>query len=203
MDTEALIKLNELKEQGFITQEEFEQQKKLLLTTTTHNLPDTKKNKGTILGDIKSVLIGIFLLFIAYKMWCAQKEVDSDYYKHQYGYDIRDGSENNKYQGKGIRFACDETSMRKAQDLINKSFPNWNDSLRLSNPVTAKQSEKWLKCKANSNFREFPTMSYELTDQSDGTILISTNPIYDKINEELDKFDSDLDSFSPDSEDAF
>ena len=81
-----------------------------------------------------------------------------------------------------VNFACDETTMQEAQDLINESFPNWHGALRLNNPVTVEQSENHLKCRANSNLKDFPTMSYELDKQPNGEILIQANPVSDAID---------------------
>lgn len=109
-----------------------------------------------------------------------------------------------------MNFACDESSMQEAQDLINNTYTNWNGTLRLSNPVLVEQSDTHLKCRANTNFRELEKVTYELDKQEDGEIIISTNPmaeIWEKavdeaaeefensINEAISEIDSEIDSW--------
>ena len=70
MDTEALTKLIELKEQGLLTKEEFGRQKDILLNNETNNKVPVKKQKNGVKNFIVSFFVGIsivisyFCLFI-------------------------------------------------------------------------------------------------------------------------------------------
>ena len=61
MDIEALTKLNELKEKGILTQEEFDKQKEALLNSTGVNQP--VKSASIDLGNLIISLLGALIYF--------------------------------------------------------------------------------------------------------------------------------------------
>lgn len=91
-----------------------------------------------------------------------------------------------------VNFACDESSMKQAQSLLNNHFLNWNGSLRLSNPTTVSQSSNHIRCKVNSNIREFAVIYYNLEKQQNGEILISSNPVGDALDEVTKDFEQSM-----------
>ena len=71
MDIEALTKLNELKEKGVLSQEEFESHKAALLNNTAYNQQTTQQNKGVNWKNVGtsfliSLIYYIFLVFLIY-----------------------------------------------------------------------------------------------------------------------------------------
>lgn len=91
-----------------------------------------------------------------------------------------------------MNFACDESSMKQAQDLINANFPNWNGALRLSNPTIAEQTENSLLCRVNTNLDELSVLHYKLNKQEDGSILIYANPIAEALSDSLEEWESSI-----------
>lgn len=83
-------------------------------------------------------------------------------------------------ESSGPNFACDETTVSEAQDLLNEEFPNLHGALKLSNPVTVKETENFIRCKANTNIDQ--VIYYNLKKQDDG-ILVIIDPIGDMLNE--------------------
>lgn len=93
-----------------------------------------------------------------------------------------------------MNFSCDESSMKQAQNLFNDNFQNLNGSLRLMKPTTVSQSENYIRCKTETNFRDFPIIYYNLEKQPNGEILITSNPLGDVLEEASKDFENSVDS---------
>ena len=156
MNVKELEKLNELKEKGVITQEEFDKKKKEILAEDD----EPKENKKS--SFIKVSIIWSLIIVICFFIWAL--------------FNME------------VNFACDETSMREAEGMINKAFPNWNNSFRLKNPTTVSQSGNSIKCKAETNIKDFAVVYYNLEKQENGEILITMNPLADAFNEAFGDF---------------
>ena len=164
MDTTQFEKLKKLKDKGVITDKEFAQEKRKLLDILTSSDCSTCS---------KNVCIKFWLIIL----------VTIVAFIGVFFLDF----------GSRLNFACDTSTMRFAEDLINKTYTNFNNTFRLSNPSQVAQSKNYLKCMAKTNFyRDFPEIYYELDHQQDGTILVHVNPYGDKLQQELDKAVKDL-----------
>lgn len=69
MDIEALTKINELKEKGILTQEEFDKQKQILLNEKSNNKVSVKNKEGVNwknvgISFVISLIYSIIILFI-------------------------------------------------------------------------------------------------------------------------------------------
>ena len=76
MDIEALTKLNELKEKGVLSQEEFEKQKAILLNDGIESQVSTKSKKGVNWKNVgKSFLISLLYSII---IGCIASSIDEE-----------------------------------------------------------------------------------------------------------------------------
>ena len=96
--------------------------------------------------------------------------------------------------GDQINIACDKTSAKAAEDLLNKDDP-YNGALELTNPQTIKTEPNHVYCRADANVIT-KQVNYEVLKKSNGDIFIFANPLDNAIDEAFKEFEKEIDKES-------